>query len=504
MIDPKPFPPREKKLVWLALSGGGFRASLYHLGVLKRLNELGLLSHVGAISATSGGAFTAGLLALHSMNPAVEWSEFERNLVANVRRGILAPTFLLAAVYGCYLLALGAWLLALDFASLALAASGLALHAALAASLLRDGAHRALKFEFMLRRGEKRRFVWSRFLSMLFVPAETRWQTMNLRIYGGSPLEFLASARPKIFLTAVDLNTARETIFSAYLISPLDSSGCRRMYDRRPRAEQESAITKTLPLAKAVAASSALPPWFKPVLIRTKDKVLGCFIDGGVVDNFAVNVPLKFSIYLAAGNFRVGGLPHESPPFTDEFHSLLVADGSAWVPQFEASSWRLPQRLLRLLDVPFQQQQDDMLSTADLMSVTLKVPVDILGRAVGFQADDELHDNKINAALRKLRTHLDSFSAEECAVISYCGYCHADAWASNHQNMRAYFGLKDVPRKTFREFLPEAGPYSSSLKELREHLDCSDSLSAWSRTARRGWNRLKRLARKTLEPSSNA
>jgi predicted acylesterase/phospholipase RssA len=40
----------------LALSGGGFRASLYHIGVLAKLAELDALRHVEALSCVSGGS----------------------------------------------------------------------------------------------------------------------------------------------------------------------------------------------------------------------------------------------------------------------------------------------------------------------------------------------------------------------------------------------------------------------------------------------------------------
>ena len=42
--------------VGLALSGGGFRASLYHIGVLAKLAELDLLRHVEYLSCVSGGS----------------------------------------------------------------------------------------------------------------------------------------------------------------------------------------------------------------------------------------------------------------------------------------------------------------------------------------------------------------------------------------------------------------------------------------------------------------
>lgn len=48
----------------LALSGGGYRAMLFHTGVLIRLNELGLLKEVTRVSSVSGGSISAGYLGL--------------------------------------------------------------------------------------------------------------------------------------------------------------------------------------------------------------------------------------------------------------------------------------------------------------------------------------------------------------------------------------------------------------------------------------------------------
>ena len=47
----------------LAMSGGGFRAMLFHAGALARLNELGLVSKLARISSVSGGSISAGYLA---------------------------------------------------------------------------------------------------------------------------------------------------------------------------------------------------------------------------------------------------------------------------------------------------------------------------------------------------------------------------------------------------------------------------------------------------------
>jgi NTE family protein len=55
--------PRERKGLALCLSGGGFRAALFHLGALRRLNELGILSAIDTITAVSGGSILAAHLA---------------------------------------------------------------------------------------------------------------------------------------------------------------------------------------------------------------------------------------------------------------------------------------------------------------------------------------------------------------------------------------------------------------------------------------------------------
>jgi NTE family protein len=49
----------------LALSGGGFRASLFHIGLLARLAERGLLRKVEVISSVSGGSILSALYYIH-------------------------------------------------------------------------------------------------------------------------------------------------------------------------------------------------------------------------------------------------------------------------------------------------------------------------------------------------------------------------------------------------------------------------------------------------------
>src|SRR5215218_1741344 len=47
----------------LCLSGGGYRAMLFHLGALWRLNEAGYLPRLDRVSSVSRGSMTNGALA---------------------------------------------------------------------------------------------------------------------------------------------------------------------------------------------------------------------------------------------------------------------------------------------------------------------------------------------------------------------------------------------------------------------------------------------------------
>jgi NTE family protein len=53
----------------LCLSGGGYRAALFHLGVVTRLNEVGALGAVDTLSSVSGGS----ILAAHLVTAIPDW-----------------------------------------------------------------------------------------------------------------------------------------------------------------------------------------------------------------------------------------------------------------------------------------------------------------------------------------------------------------------------------------------------------------------------------------------
>ncbi len=59
----------QEKRIGLALSGGGFRAAAFHLGVMRKLKELNLLYKIDVLSCVSGGSIAGGHLAVNWGRP---------------------------------------------------------------------------------------------------------------------------------------------------------------------------------------------------------------------------------------------------------------------------------------------------------------------------------------------------------------------------------------------------------------------------------------------------
>lgn len=64
----------------LCLSGGGYRAMIFHLGALWRLNQLGFLKKLARVSSVSGGSITAGVLAMAWKDLRFDESDVAGNL----------------------------------------------------------------------------------------------------------------------------------------------------------------------------------------------------------------------------------------------------------------------------------------------------------------------------------------------------------------------------------------------------------------------------------------
>jgi NTE family protein len=98
-----PLPEAERQGIGLCLSGAGFRAALFHLGVLQRLDELEILGKLWTISSISGGSIAAAHLATRVLWPVTgrttDWNEsvaepFRRLACSNFQPLRRLPRFL--------------------------------------------------------------------------------------------------------------------------------------------------------------------------------------------------------------------------------------------------------------------------------------------------------------------------------------------------------------------------------------------------------------------------
>jgi len=67
--------------VGLAISGGGSRAALFGMSVMKELDELGILQHVSAISTTSGGGLAGAYYALNA--DEIDWAQAQDRMATD-------------------------------------------------------------------------------------------------------------------------------------------------------------------------------------------------------------------------------------------------------------------------------------------------------------------------------------------------------------------------------------------------------------------------------------
>ena len=75
------------KTIGLSLSGGGSRAVAFHLGTLRALEDLKLLDEVDIVSGVSGGSVMTGLLGY----TAAPFADIDRNAVKFLRHGLVWP-----------------------------------------------------------------------------------------------------------------------------------------------------------------------------------------------------------------------------------------------------------------------------------------------------------------------------------------------------------------------------------------------------------------------------
>ena len=234
----------QEQRLGLALSGGGFRAAAFHLGVFRKLRDLGILWNIDLLSCVSGGSIAGAFL-------AANWGEDS----------------------------------ALDRLHTYLSTRSVAVSSALMGAL-------------------------NPFTARL----EELAKTYDRDLFDGKTLGSL-SGGPRIYLNATNMSSGNMFFFVSGGGKPTEMG----------EHELGTVEAPDFSLAEAVAASSAFPPVFPPLMVKhdvfPKEEVdYVTLTDGGVYDNLGVNPLLRrernaldYAIVSDAGKpFEIEDEPTES------------------------------------------------------------------------------------------------------------------------------------------------------------------------------------------------
>lgn len=248
---------KNNKRIGLSLSGGGYRATIYHLGTLKKLKELGLLDKIDVISTISGGSITG---AFYSLNQS-DFTDFENKLKKVVKKNIIDTILFSPRMLLVYFI-----LLAIVYLAFRLLYTP---YPWMSSLVLIGVIYFILKFQYFI-------FPSSKMISDLY----SKW------FFDNKTLDEL-SEKPILAINATNIETCRLFTFSKKRMS--DSS-----YGSKANPDGGIAFSqKKFPISLAVASSTCVPFAFSPIYIdknyfedpKDYDVIKPCLVDGGVYDN---------------------------------------------------------------------------------------------------------------------------------------------------------------------------------------------------------------------------
>lgn len=394
--------PQISKNFGLALSGGGFRATLFHLGVVRALAEAGVLSRVTHITSVSGGSVLGAHLVLN-------WKAYSDSSGAYVRAGASPASAAAATIQEAAKL--------FDDASkelLALIDSDIRnrLVRRLPMNLLAGSLARLIRSTIGL-------FCGKRFRGFLRTVSEKR------RIAEQLENNFRVLFRDK---TLSDLPESPSLVILSTEVATMQHAWFSRGGFSQPGL-QTSVGDDVLTIAKSVAASAAFPALFPPVRLDGEELQFpnsnDCFVtDAGVYDNLGISGFL-------------------GEPFAEDTFPVLVSDATATSEWTSAGTPSLLTNLLRSVDIIQQRaaqlQRDKVgLPQRDARLGNSAEDSETQNRFILFDiAQEDIHeDPKIGHTAQKhvsyLRTDLDAFNADEKQLLVHHGY--SVAWHTLKKN----------------------------------------------------------------------
>ncbi len=392
--------------IGLALSGGGFRAALFHIGVLAKLAELDLLRHVEVISCVSGGSIIGAFYYLELKKLLESGRTAHADYLQLVRD---VETKFLAGVQ--------------KNVRMRIVASPVAgLKMALASGFSRSDVIAGLYQEHFYDHTAAPGKEPARFMTDLVVqPAEFAGAGEFNPKYDNWRL---GAKVPMLVLNATTMNTGHNWQFTATWMgeSPQAISATidtipryRRMYyEEAPEAHRQ------IPIGRAVGASACVPALFEPIVLRNlyPDRTVR-LVDGGVHDNQGLSSLLEQNCLVILASDASGQFQEKPSPGGSVSDSLgnsnSVLQARVREAQFDQlSALRRGGAIQGAMFIHLTKDLD-----AEPVSWVGQPP-----KPARKQPETTSYgiDRRIQLKLAEVRTDLDSFSDAEGYALMTSGY----------------------------------------------------------------------------------
>lgn len=415
--------------VGLALSGGGFRASLFHIGVLARLAELDVLRHVEVLSCVSGGSIIGAhyYLELRQLLGNKHESKIERqdyiDMVKRIEFDFLSGVQRNIRMRMVANLGVNLQMLFRPGVSRTEYTGKLIDEEIF--SKVRDDRKRSLRSLKIQPLGEEKEFS----------PKDQNWRR--------------SAKVPTLVLNATALNTGHNWQFTASWMGE-PPAGVDSMVDanyrlRRMYYEQAPEEYRDFPLGHAVAASAAVPGLFEPLHLPGLYPGINVrLVDGGVHDNQGVSSLLEQGCSVMLVSDASGQMESVDRPGPGAVGTLLrsnsVLQARIRVAEYHDLDGR--RRSSSLRSMLFLHLKKDIESD----------PVNWVNCQDPIEASDEARPayrkgpmasfgilKEVQKHLAAIRTDLDSFHEIEAFALMTSGYRMAD-----HEFARCVKGFPEV------------------------------------------------------------
>jgi len=455
-MDPMATSTTNDPKLGLALSGGGHRAAFFHIGVLAKLAEHGLLRRIEVVSTVSGGSIVGALYYLHVKNLLEDKPDSEITdddyvrLVRDVEREY---------------------------------------RRAAATNIRGSGwANLLMNFKMALPTYSRTDRVGELYEQRFYAAAWRGRPLRNGRIsmrdliiqpkghVGAFDPDTQNSARaarvPVLILEATTLNTGHNWRFEAMYVGEPRRQGTQDEATRedidknvileRTRWDDLPNGCRDFPLGAAVAASACFPGGFPPVQVAGLfDDYLVELIDGGVHDNQGIEGVVD------------RGCTH-----------MVISDGSGQMPDRVRPSIRMPSVLGRVISIYGDAEREQRLLAAlqhpdsvafmhlqtGLPAATRSPRGDAVVQTVPTKTAEFGVHVDVQRALANIRTDLDAFSDLEAWSLMADGYLLAGRIVPSRSGVAA-LGTQHAPASwPFDDVANELGrssPDPELLKVLR-------------------------------------